>query len=277
MRELRHPVKKATDAEIIAAYEEHGSVWKAAASLSMCGQSVHERLVALGKNNKMRVFTDGEKARLKEQYQAYAAAGTLQALADDMGRTKQFICRKAGELGLTDRTRAKNYLRKYQDIPLETAAALFEKWKKSKKTLSAFAKNNGFGPNGLSSLFHYHMGPEYEAAKEQRNRKNWRYTAGRRFEYEVRDHLEAIGAFCVRSAGSKTPVDILAAWNGDALFVQCKASDWHEVNAWNEFIDLAGLHGATPIFATKKDGSLKLYLMNQRKDGSRRRVELPEW
>ncbi len=274
---MLHPVKKATDAEIIAAYEEHGSVWKAAAALGMCGQTVHERLVRLGKNGKIRVFTEAETQRLREQYQAHAAAGTLQALADDMGRTKQFICRKAGQLGLTNPERPKDYMRKYQDIPRETAVALFEKWKKSRKTLSAFAKNNGFGPNGLSSLFHYHLGAEYEAAKEQRNRKNWRYTAGRRFEYEVRDHLEGIGAFCMRSAGSKTPVDILAVWKGDALFVQCKASDWHEVNAWNEFIDLAELHGATPIFATKRDGTLKLYLMDQKKDGSRRKLEMAEW
>ena len=270
---------KATDQEILLAYNQAGSVWKAAKLLGMCGQSVHERLVRLNAAKPVRYFTEPERERLQDEYQAHAAAGTLQMLADDMGRSKQFICRQAGKLGLTSKTRPKAYLRKYDQISVETARELFEKYKLSHKSLSAFAKGAGFGANGLSSLFHYHFEAEYtEFVDEKRNVKNWRYAAGRRFEYRVRDYLTSLGAFCICSPGSKTPVDILAILNGAPLFVQCKTGDWHSVQEWNEFLDLSRLYGATPIFATRKTGGeLKLYLIDEYKDGSRRPVKLRVW
>lgn len=48
------------------------------------------------------------------------------------------------------------------------------------------------------------------------------YDAGRRFEWEVRDQLEADGYWVTRSAGSKTKVDLVAIKPGQVLLVQCK-------------------------------------------------------
>ena len=47
------------------------------------------------------LFTEEDKSILKEKYLDYRSRGELQKLADELGRTKQFICRKAKELGLT--------------------------------------------------------------------------------------------------------------------------------------------------------------------------------
>ena len=47
------------------------------------------------------LFTSEDKAVLMEKYSDYRSRGELQKLADELGRTKQFICRKAKELGLT--------------------------------------------------------------------------------------------------------------------------------------------------------------------------------
>lgn len=102
--------KKASDAQILAAYGEHGSCKKAAAVLGMCPQSVHERLVKLGKNNKTPVFSPEEKLILVQEHQAHADSGSLEALAKRMGRTKSGICRMAGILGLTDRNRLRPYI-----------------------------------------------------------------------------------------------------------------------------------------------------------------------
>ncbi len=40
--------KKATDEQVKNSYKKHGSVWKAADELGMCGQSIQERLKRLG-------------------------------------------------------------------------------------------------------------------------------------------------------------------------------------------------------------------------------------
>lgn len=113
-------MKKATDEQLIAAYEQSGSVWKAARLLGMCGQSVHERLKKLGSAKPINAFTDQDRERLKREYEGHAAAGTLDHLASQMGRTKQFICRQAKRLGLTSPDRPKPYLAE------QTSAAMKE-------------------------------------------------------------------------------------------------------------------------------------------------------
>lgn len=76
----------------------------------MCGQSVHERLTKLGVINKMRTFSEAERAILMEQYAKYADSGRLHELARKMGRTKHYICRQAGLLGLTDWSRVGSFV-----------------------------------------------------------------------------------------------------------------------------------------------------------------------
>jgi hypothetical protein len=112
---------KATDAQIVAAYSEHGSVWRAATALGMCGQSVHERLVKLGAITPMNIFSDAEKAVLVAQYEEAANNGQLAELAKAMCRTKPFICRQARALGLTNKRRTKKYLS-------EVASAAAKAW-----------------------------------------------------------------------------------------------------------------------------------------------------
>lgn len=99
--------QKATNEQIIAAYDTTGSVWAAAKILGMCGQSVHERLEKIGKINRMNVFTAQDMDLLKEQYPIYLRKEALAELATKMGRTKQFICRHAKKLGLTGQPRNK--------------------------------------------------------------------------------------------------------------------------------------------------------------------------
>lgn len=49
------------------------------------------------------------------------------------------------------------------------------------------------------------------------------YDAGRRFEWATRNRLAGDGYDVVRSAGSKTKVDLVAFKPGQVLLVQCKA------------------------------------------------------
>jgi predicted transcriptional regulator len=49
-----------------------------------------------------------------------------------------------------------------------------------------------------------------------------RYETGRRFEQRCRDALRKAGFFVIRSAGSKTPIDLVAIAAGETYLVQCK-------------------------------------------------------
>ena len=51
-----------------------------------------------------------------------------------------------------------------------------------------------------------------------------RYAAGRRFEWKRRDYYRSMGYLVIRSAGSKTPIDLVCVkTKGRVLLVQCKA------------------------------------------------------
>jgi len=94
-------MKKISTKLIKKEYERLGSIWKAAESLGISGQTVHRRLVAAGVDTSLNVFSKEDKKRLIEDYSLYREEKMLDYLAMEMGRTKQFICRQAGKLGLT--------------------------------------------------------------------------------------------------------------------------------------------------------------------------------
>lgn len=106
--------KKVPDEVIIEAYNRIGNVWKVAEEVGLCGQSVHERVKRLGLKTNANPFTELEVERLKADYLKYLLDGNLQGLADEMGRTKQFICRQAGKLGLTDMSRDKKCIKGFK-------------------------------------------------------------------------------------------------------------------------------------------------------------------
>lgn len=84
-----------------------------------------------------------------------------------------------------------------------------------------------------------------------------RYRLGADFERAVRLDLEASGYFVIRSAGSKTSVD-LAAWKpwyghgtlpNDMVFVQCKVDGRISRGSLEEFRSLAASCGAKALIA----------------------------
>ncbi|KKN48224.1 hypothetical protein LCGC14_0654860 [marine sediment metagenome] len=100
-------MRKATDEQLIESYTRLGNVWKVAAELGMCGQSVWERIKRLGFENKHK-WTEVQLTELREAYSVSNTAPiNLAALALRLGRANGNVCRKARELGLTSRTRKK--------------------------------------------------------------------------------------------------------------------------------------------------------------------------
>lgn len=108
-------VKKIENDVLIDSYKRHGNVWKVGKELGIYGQNVHYRLTRLGVIKKMNVFTEEDMNVLRREYISHRNDGNIQALADRLGRTKQFICRQAGKIGLTDISHNKSYLIKDPD------------------------------------------------------------------------------------------------------------------------------------------------------------------
>lgn len=96
-------MKKATDEQIINAYNKTGNVWKVAKLLGMCGQSVHSRVVRLGIVHKMNKISNEDLLKIKSVYESgiERGDGKLKKLSAELGRTIPFISRKAKAMGLT--------------------------------------------------------------------------------------------------------------------------------------------------------------------------------
>jgi hypothetical protein len=99
---------KATNEQIIEAYERLGNVWKVADELGMCGQSVWERIKRLGYENKNK-WAEEQIEILKNAYSVESYEPIyLNDLAKRLNRNKTNVCRKVKELGLcTNRNRKK--------------------------------------------------------------------------------------------------------------------------------------------------------------------------
>lgn len=98
-------LKKASDEVLVESYIRLGNIWKVAKEVGMCGQSVWERLKRLNSIDKTKPKIDVRKFKdydiLEEKYVTYRDRGELNLLAKELGRTVPFLCRKAGEIGLT--------------------------------------------------------------------------------------------------------------------------------------------------------------------------------
>ena len=141
--------------EILAAkYQELGNVWKVGEYFGFSGQAVYSALKEAGYIRPKNVFTEGDMQTLRENYKEYRKRGELQKLADLLGRTKQFICRKAKELGLT------GDLEKYE----------FSEEKRKELSEQAKEKIRKYGhPRGARGLVHT------EEAKQKMSEASKRY------------------------------------------------------------------------------------------------------
>lgn len=272
--------KKATDDQIRDAYERTGSVWKSAKELGMCGQSVHERLVRMGIDTSKNIFTREDDDYLTERYVVYRDAGQLQVLADEMGRTKQFICRQAKRLGLTDPHRKQpKRSAVWATAPDSVLIPIWGDFKRSRRTLSAYCKAKHYNVQSFIDAMRRCFPGEYDAVIDSKRPKSTQYARGRDFEYYVRDRFTKSGYLALRSPASKSPADLYCMAMGSVVFVQCKLHGVIPPDEWNTFLDYCESVGAEPIVAMRDDGDRGAVFMRivGRKDGSKSRQPWEPW
>lgn len=88
-----------TNQEIVDAYLKTGSVWKAGKLLGLAGQTVHERLKAIGHKLPGSDWTDEEVAELTE----LANKMTIAQIANRLGRPYNGVALKISRLGIGER------------------------------------------------------------------------------------------------------------------------------------------------------------------------------
>jgi Holliday junction resolvase len=92
------------------------------------------------------------------------------------------------------------------------------------------------------------------------------YEKGRALEHRVRAHLREEGYEVLRTAGSKSKVDLVAIKTGQILFVQCKRSGALPPAEWNALWDLAAMVGAVPVLAEQLPRGRRYWQLTGRKD-----------
>lgn len=93
---------KVSDKILIEAYRIYGNIWMVGNKVGLSGQQVYSRLKKMNLIKSRNLWTEEDNNILKEKYVAYKLNNELDILAKEFGRTKQFICRKAKALGLTN-------------------------------------------------------------------------------------------------------------------------------------------------------------------------------
>lgn len=262
--------RKATDEQLIEAYAELGNVHKVGERFGMHGSSAHQRLVKLGAAKPMNYFTEADKQRLREEYADHRARGKVQDLADSMGRTVQFLSRKARDLGISDASHEKEWRGVWKYMPEAEARALFDDFKASPMTMKDFCKSRSLDDDGIYRAVRDRWPDEWEYVIESKVITGSMYQIGRKFEHEVRDDLIVAGYHATRSNQSRTPADVIAFQAGAILLVQCKTTWDIPTDEWNVLFDLAASTGALPILAQRNNaGKPDYFRLTGRKDGLR--------
>jgi Holliday junction resolvase len=99
------------------------------------------------------------------------------------------------------------------------------------------------------------------------------YRTGRDFEHSVRQDLVSNGYEVIRSAGSKTKVDLFAWKTGESLFIQCKRDGKISPIERTELIRLSVMVGAVPVLAYKTIGRARVLYQELTGPGPRDRRE----
>lgn len=275
----RSRLYKATDRELVAAYKRTKSVHKAGKLLGMYGQTVHDRLRKLGVCFRNHRWTPREEQILLEQYTRYRDAGTLSDLAKKLGRTRQLLCRKARQLGLTHVQGPKLWNRVWKGLPQLEAIKIFERFKRSPLGVGQFCTKYGYDDLGFSRCMQSHFPDEWEHVMEVKCPRQTKYRLGRQVEYAVRDDLrQRAYPVVLRSPRSGGPVDLIALKTGRILLVQCKRSMNLGVAEWNKLFALAESVGAIAVLAGRPTGrGLAYAILCDTKDGSRRRQPMKQY
>lgn len=137
--------------DIINAYLETGSVWKAGKKLGLAGQTVHERLKAMGHKLPGSEWTEAEIEELKN----LASQMTIAQIANRLGRPYNGVALKISRLGLGERfgNKQKKKLPRTGEYTKAKVSEYIAEIDEKKVKVTQFAKMHGLSIETLVKSF----------------------------------------------------------------------------------------------------------------------------
>lgn len=157
---------KATNEEIVKAYQETGSVWRAGKKLGMAGQTVHERLQALGIKLQGSHWTEEELEELKK----LANHLTIAQIANRLGRPYNGVALKISRLGIGNRygNKISKKIPRTGQYNKDKIKEYLEELDETGDKLTKFSKMNGLEVEALTHAIQRFF-PEWHEAYSERN------------------------------------------------------------------------------------------------------------
>ena len=152
--------------QIIEAYKQFGSVWKAGKHLGMAGQSVHERLRSIGYQIASAQWTHQELDELK----TLAQEMTIGEIAHRLGRPYNGVAIKISRLGLGNRYGNKRKIKvpRTGEYTKARVKGYMDEIDSTGIKVSGIAKQNGFKVENLVKAIQKHY-PEWWDAYSEAN------------------------------------------------------------------------------------------------------------
>lgn len=191
-----------TNQEIIEAYQQTGSVWRAGKLLGLSGQTVHEKLTAIGYPIAGREWSDEEIAELK----SLATQMTIAQIANRLGRPYNGVALKISRLGLGERFGNKQK-KKIPRTGEYTKAKIEEYLKELNQTgekVTTFSRANGLSTDTLVSAIQRYYPEWYEAYCEEKAVKPKTPCPYCQVEFWPLNHKQI---YCTRDCANKARID----------------------------------------------------------------------
>lgn len=146
--------------EIVAVYEETGSVWKTGECLGIAGQTVYKRLRAIDHPFRSRTWDDGEIHQLREMLEAGSSLGEV---AEKLGRPYSGVALKASRLGIRTNQSRRRKLPRGAGFDKASTTRHLKTLAKSPLSLTKYARSKGINVDTLVMAFERHAPEDWEA------------------------------------------------------------------------------------------------------------------
>lgn len=156
---------KATTEQIVDAYRETGSVWKAALALGMAGQSVHERLVAVGYPMRGRNWTRDELDELRR----LAGNMAIGEIAERLGRPYAGVACKLSRLGVSARQPGRKPPPRGAGYDKESAGRYMRELERGTRSLRQFCIEHALSIDSVVATLERHYPERWQAWRSTRS------------------------------------------------------------------------------------------------------------
>ena len=149
-----------TNKEIVDAYLQTGSVWRAGKELGMSGQVVHEKLRAMGHKLQSSEWTEAEVKELESLVDNL----TIAQIANRLGRPYNGVAMKISRLGLGQRfgNKQKKKIPRTGEYTKEKIAEYLQEIEKQDIKVTTFSRKAGLQIDGLVTAIQRHNAEWYE-------------------------------------------------------------------------------------------------------------------